>query len=251
MPKQKQSDKAEFILDTNESLSNAIRRNTGQIPILAIEDVEIHKNDSALYDEIISHRLGLIPLKDTRKLNEPEKCSCEGKGCAKCQLKISLKAKGPAIVYSGDLKGDVEIIYDKMPIVILDKDQELEFVAFAQLVKGIKHTKFSPGLIYYRNISDIKIKNSENAEKIISKLGDSIINIPKSKIKTGDIYKCTKDEDFITAISDNLDSIEIALGKEIVFFIESWGQMNAKEIFSEAVKSLNNNLKEVSKALKK
>jgi len=251
MAKNKPTDKAEFIFKTNETLANAIRRSAAQISILAIENVEIHKNDSALYDEIIAHRLGLIPLKDTRKLVEPEKCSCNGKGCSKCQLKISLKAKGPATVYSGDLKGDMEVVYDKMPIVILDKDQALELVAFAQLGKGVKHTKFSPGLIYYRNISDIKIKNPVSAEKIISKLGESIISNSKSKPKIGDVYKCTKDEDYIMSFADDANAVEISPGEEIVFFIESWGQISSKEIFFESVKSLNNNLKEVSKALKK
>ncbi len=45
--------------------------------------------------------------------------------------------------------------------------------------------------------------------------------------------------------------VEIKHGEEIVFFIESWGQIENKEIFSEAVKALDKNLKEVLKALKK
>lgn len=251
MAKTKQTDNAEFILKTNETLANAIRRSTGQISVLAIEDVEIHKNDSALYDEIIAHRLGLIPLKDTRKLVEPNKCSCNGKGCSKCQIKISLKAKGPVTVYSGDLKGDIGIVYDKIPVVILDKDQSLELVAFAQLGKGVNHTKFLPGLIYYRNISEIKVRNPASVEKIIPKLIDSIIDGPKSKPKLGDVYKCTKDEDYILSFLDDANAVEISPGENIVFFVESWGQMSSKEIFFEAVKSFNNNLKIISKALKK
>ena len=59
---------------------NAIRRiMMTEIPTMAIDEVIILKNDSPLYDEIIAHRLGLIPLKtdlDTYKL--PEDCECGG-----------------------------------------------------------------------------------------------------------------------------------------------------------------------------
>ena len=245
MPKQKQTkpDKIMAILDTEETLANAIRRNANNIPVLAIEEVEIHKNDSALYDEVLAHRLGLIPLKDIRKINDKKSCTCKGKGCKKCQLQLSLKAKGPCTVYSGDIKGDVEVVYDKMPIVILDKEQELEMLCFAELGKGKDHAKFSPGLVYYRNMSEIKIKDKQNAQEIIKKLGESIIS-------KGEIIKCVEDADYIESLPESGDILEVNSGKELVFFIESWGQMPAKQIFSEAVKVLNKDLKEVVKAIK-
>src|SRR3989338_9050267 len=50
-------------MPANESLANAIRRSVAEVPTLAINEVEIFKNDSAIYDEMLAHRLGLIPLK--------------------------------------------------------------------------------------------------------------------------------------------------------------------------------------------
>ena len=44
--------------------------------------------------------------------------------------------------------------------------------------------------------------------------------------------------------------IDITFDDNLVFAIESWGQIEAKEIFSEACKALKGNLSEVSKALK-
>jgi DNA-directed RNA polymerase subunit D len=249
---EKSKEKISFVMESNETMANAIRRSVNEIPVIAIEEVELHKNDSALYDEIVSHRIGLIPLKEKRKLNEIENCSCEGKGCNKCQIQLALKVKGPCTVYAGDLKGDVEIIYPKIPIVILEKDQEIELIGFARLGKAVNHAKFSPGLVYYRNVSEINIKNSDKAEEIIKRLGDHILNPPKGKIKSGEIYKCDKDMDYIETLTDKENnSIEIKPGKEIIFFIESWGQMAPEEIFNEAVKTLNNNLKEVLKTVKK
>ncbi len=252
---QKEKNKASFIIEADETLANAIRRSANEITIAAIDEVEFHKNDSALYDEILSHRLGLIPLKENRKLTEINKCSCDGKGCNKCQIHVSLKTKGPCTVYSGNLKGDVEVIYEKMPITLLDKDQELEFIAFVRLGKAVKHAKFSPGLIFYRNISEITVKNADQAEKIFERLKSSILNPPKGKLKNGEIYQCSEDIDYIETLIESTENknktIEVKQGRELAFIIESWGQLEPKEIFTESVKALETNLKEVLKSIKK
>ena len=52
----------------NPSIANAIRRYIlAYVPTVAIHDVEIKKNGSAIYDEMLAHRLGLIPLKTDLK----------------------------------------------------------------------------------------------------------------------------------------------------------------------------------------
>ncbi|GAH30229.1 unnamed protein product [marine sediment metagenome] len=70
---------------------NSIRRIIlTEIPVMAIDEIIILKNDSPLYDEIISHRLGLIPLKtdlDAYKL--PHECDCLGYGCPLCQVSLT------------------------------------------------------------------------------------------------------------------------------------------------------------------
>ncbi len=44
--------------------------------------------------------------------------------------------------------------------------------------------------------------------------------------------------------------IDISFDDDLVFAIESWGQIDAKKIFVEACKALKDNLSEVSKVLK-
>ena len=103
----KKEDKVIFLItDTEAYIVNALRRIIiEEVPTMAIEDVTFIKNQSALYDEIIAHRLGLIPLTtDLKSYNLPSECKCKGKGCAQCQLKMVLEAKGPCTVYAENIK---------------------------------------------------------------------------------------------------------------------------------------------------
>ena len=209
--------KLSFITDMSECLANAIRRSSLEIPVMAIDEVEIIKNDSALYDEVIAHRLGLIPIKTIKTVKE---------------TKFKLKAVGPKTVYSTDIKPDIGTDY-KLPITILDEEQELEIVAEASLGKGIEHLKYSPGLVYYEH----------NLEKNIL---DYIVIDENGKVSYDEkelIEKGLSDE--------QIDKIKrVKEVKELIFNIESWGQMNAKDIFLRAIEALDKNLQELSKESK-
>ncbi len=211
----KNDEKLSLLTDMPISLANALRRSVNHIPIIAIDSLEISKNDSALYDEIIAHRTGLVPLKN-EKLKLASECDCNGKGCGKCSIKFKLKAEGPGVVYSDELSPKTNNVY-KIPIAILEKEQELEFVAVAKAGKGVNHAKFSPGLLYYKYKDDeINPEVKEDDEKF-RKL----------------IEETSKEED-----------------RELNIFIESWGQIKAKDIFVEAIEALKKSLKDFAKQIK-
>ena len=86
--------------------ANTLRRIMGfEVPVMAIDEVEFRKNTSILYDEMIAHRLGLIPLStDLKSYNMTSECKCKGEGCASCTVKLILKAQGPCTVYASDIK---------------------------------------------------------------------------------------------------------------------------------------------------
>jgi DNA-directed RNA polymerase subunit D len=248
----KSDEKLSFTIDVSESLANAIRRSASEIPILAIDEVEIFKNDSALFDEILAHRLGLVPIVTGKEFTERDKCSCKGKGCNKCSADLKIQTKGPLTVYSGELKGRVKPVYDNIPIVSLEQNQEVELVATVKLGKGVEHSKYSPGLVYYRNLAKIEVdKNCDGCDKCIEACPQKILYKQGSKIAVKDINKCDLCEVCVEECKKcGKNAIKIEKASELTFFIESWGQINAKDIFLDAIDTLNENLKVLSKALK-
>ena len=231
---EKNNGKVVFITDMSTTLANAIRRSASEIPILAIEEADIYKNDTALYDEIIAHRLGLIPLKN-QKVKEGEAI----------ELKLKAKGKGERTeVLSGAL-GE-EVVYSDMPIVLLEDGQELEIVARAKAGKGKDHARYSPGLVFYKHLAKVKISGDGEKQTELAELYPQAFEVVGGKLKVKDATKCDLEQEDLK----EYPGITIELKDELVFSIESWGQIDAKEIFNGACKALKANLADVSKALK-
>ena len=138
---------------------NSIRRTCIlDVPVMAVDEVLFLENDTVLYDEIIAHRLGLIPLTSEEALEKygpPEECercteSSEAEICRRCFASLYLEVEGedkPRIIYSGDLESSDPIIkpvYDNMPIAYVGPGQKLSFEARARLGRGREHAKWMP-----------------------------------------------------------------------------------------------------------
>jgi len=224
-----------FKAKIEDSLINSIRRYVGQIQIAAIVDVEISKNDSPLYDETLAHRLGLVPLKQNGKK--------EGK------LKLSSQTKG--FVYSGALKGDFDVVYDKIPLTLLSEGQEIELTANIGMGKGQEHAKFSPGIMNYRRVAEIyadkeiaeKVKNSAIPNVEIKQKGDKILIMDDKEKEVSDIC-----EGYAEKYGKK---IEVKPTEEVVISLESFGQIDAKSIFAKAVDALKKDLGEIAKKISK
>src|SRR5271155_4687493 len=104
--------------DTNYSFANAFRRAMiNGVGTLAIDTVTFYDNSSAMFDEYIAHRIGLIPIHTPKDYDEKD------------EVIFSLSAEGPGIVYSKDLvstsKG-VKVANDRLPIIKLAEGQKLK-----------------------------------------------------------------------------------------------------------------------------
>jgi len=129
----------------NIAMVNAIRRAIiTNVPIAAIEKVTIDKNSSVLTDEILAHRLGLIPLKTDLSNFVDTTFLLEAK-CNSNELKT---------VYTIDLKSsnpDIVPVYDNIPILKLSKGQEIKLECAVQIGKGKDHPKWQGGLASYES----------------------------------------------------------------------------------------------------
>jgi DNA-directed RNA polymerase subunit D len=137
----------------DRTYANAIRRFAiSEVPSMAIDEVVILENSSVMYDELLAHRLGLLPLKtDLDRYILPEECDCRNPlGCSKCRVLLVLDAQARdkvLTVYSGNLVSeDKEIvpIEDKIPVVKLAPGQKVKLEAYAKLGRGKEHAKWQP-----------------------------------------------------------------------------------------------------------
>ena len=136
---------------TDRSYASAIRRIAiSEVPVMAIDDVIIVDNTSVVYDELIAHRLGLIPLfTDLSRYVLPKECSCKSEqGCSNCRVLLVLDVEASdkiRTVFSGDLipdDDDTKPISDQIPILKLAPGQKIKLEAYAKLGRGKEHAKW-------------------------------------------------------------------------------------------------------------
>jgi len=151
------------LLNTDLAVANSLRRIIiAEIPTLAIDLVEVKENTSALHDEFIAHRLGLIPLTsaDVDNFAFSDKCTCDSM-CPKCAVNFKLQALCSdrdqmevnarhitpltetsvlPVQYTDDQGRDE----DPVLIMKLSKNQQLDMNLIARKGTGKQHAKWSP-----------------------------------------------------------------------------------------------------------
>jgi len=238
---------------------NAIRRNVlSEVPCMAIYEVVIIENSSVLHDEILAHRLGLIPLKtDLDSYNLPEECSCKSEfGCNLCRVTLTLdrEAKDETItVYSGDLvseNSNITPVSDKIPIVKLAKGQRLKLEAYARLGKGKDHAKWQPvSLSAYKYMPRLKVdeKNCDACGKCVDICPRKVLVKSKGKIEVRDLYACVLCRDCVDACPKDPPAISVEWEENaFIFILESTGALPPERIIAEAVKILDRQLEELA-----
>jgi len=173
------------------SIPNAIRRiMLSEVPSMAIEKVHMYQNTSIMQDEVLAHRLGLIPLKADPRLFSWKDAGATDEGSETDTLEFQLHIKcsrsnaDPSEPYvnhkalTSHLKwvpnGDQAswLNPDKVgpthPDILINKlrpGHEMEFKVFA--VKGIgrDHAKFSPvATAFYRLMPSITLLKKVEGE---------------------------------------------------------------------------------------
>jgi len=240
---------------TGHSYANALRRAMmAEVPVMAIEDVIIIENTSVLYDEVIAHRLGLVPIKtdlDTYVL--PEECDCKSElGCSKCRASFTLEAEAvnePVMVYSSQLKaeGDAVPVSDNIPIVKLGPMQKLKLEVYARLGRGLEHAKWQPvSACAYKYLPKVNLNadNLANPDEVIQVCPTDVYSHDaENKILVRDELACTLCMDCVEKAVpvDSKKAFPVKVeGDEtaFMFYVESTGAMPPRRIVEEAAKVL-------------
>jgi DNA-directed RNA polymerase subunit D len=135
---------------TNFSFANALRRSMiNGVGSLAIDKVTFYENSSAMFDEYIAHRMGLVPIHTPKDYDEKD------------EVVFSLSAEGPSTVVSKELVSTVKGIKaanENIPIIKLAQGQTLKIDGKAVFSNAMKSSKFQPGLVTYKAIGDDKFE---------------------------------------------------------------------------------------------
>jgi DNA-directed RNA polymerase subunit D len=190
----------------------------------------------------------LLPIKtDLKSYTLKEKCKCGGAGCAQCELRITLKAGKKGYVYAEEAASadpDCTFVYGKMPIVKLLSKQKVDLVMTAILGKGRNHMKWSPGLALYRREPSIKVSGAiEDAQKLVDACPRGLLSLKGKSVEVD------KDKMYDCADCQKCIEMEKAITFEetgnLLFTIESWGQLTCKEILNQSADILINKIEEM------
>src|SRR3990167_4479628 len=235
--------KMKFILDeATPQFANAMRRiATGEVPVLAIDTVDFSANDSVLYDEVLAHRLGLVPLWfEPKNFNFRDEC--------KCEIVFVVDKKGPANVLSKDMKSadakSAKPLLEEIPIVELYEGQKLKMEATATLGRGKDHAKWQAAkahYFYYPILADAK-----TLKPVLKPCENHALLFEGSSTETKGLEACKKCE----KMGDMGGELKILGDKtKFIFTVESISGLSAEEIIFAGIDVLRARAKEVSKAL--
>lgn len=258
------------------SIANAYRRiMLSEVPSIAIEKVYIYNNTSIIQDEVLAHRLGLIPLKADPRLFEYKENDSTDEGNENDTLEYKLKvkcskrrdAKDTAQfenlyenhnVYSGQIKWvpkgkqatlvretDVSPVHDKILISKMRPGHEIDIKLLAVKGVGKDHAKFSPvSTAYYRLLPEITINRKvtgEDAKLVQSCFSPGVIGINESGeafVQDARYDTCSRN---IYRHPHIVDAVtEARIRDHFIFSIESVGAYKPNDIFLESVKLLKN-----------
>ena len=248
-----------LIYNADPQLVNALRRTLiADIPKMAIEFVDFHlgpigsgesgrvaDGSSPLFDEIIAHRLGLIPIPtDLDMFRFKDECEHgPEESCELCTITYTLHKVGPCTVYSGDLEpvngGQYRPKDPLIPIVKLDEGQAIYITAYAVLGTAKEHAKWQVtngvGYQYYPTVilDSGKCSACDRCleicpKNVFEKAGDEVVvRNPENCSLCG---ACVRECDGVTIKEDRT---------KFILRYETDGSLSAKETLEYALEILS------------
>jgi DNA-directed RNA polymerase subunit D len=241
-----------LVKDSDEVFLNTIRRLIlEEVPTLAVENLEIKDNNSALYDEMLGLRLGLTPIKtDLGSYRFPENEAEIAEKSARCTLQIKLKAARNGYIYASDAESadpKCTFVYDQTPIIKLLPKQKVDVTMFAILGRGKEHAKWAPGVAFFRKEPVLKLSTVKNPEKLATQCTDGVFSISGKtvKINSDKIY----DSQLLEYYSEIDEGVKLEYSDNFLLAVEGWGQLSCQEMLTQSAIILTEKAEEMEKLL--
>ncbi len=255
--------------------ANALRRTLiNDIPKLAIDKVifrhgQIRSSDGnvfdsslPLFDEMVAHRIGLIPIKSDLKMNFREECSCEGKGCSLCTVSYNINKTGPGLVTSGDLipfTGNTDLVPTDMniPIVKLGPKQALLVTAEAYMGRASTHVKWQvTSAVAYKYHREYDIPKDDNPEwnEIRENFKGSVISDKNNVITVTDDIPSRGIMEFINravrrSVVNKRPLVTREDQKRFIFHFETDGSLDARDVLVYAINRIPERLNDLYESI--
>lgn len=222
-------------------LLNGLRRSImNAVPTYAAETIAVYENSSIMPDEMLAHRIGLLPIRASEKKTK--------KGDS---LKFALEKEGPLTVYSGDIfseSGDAEIVDKQVPLVKLKKNQRVKVEIEAIAGTGKEHAKWQPALIAYKQIPKIAFEHVKEPHAIVKSCPAKSLEVKAGKIFVTDpvhfqLYGFLQDT-FPNEVEVDYDTDTFLLT------IETFQGKTNKELLLKGIETLQEKNQEFKEALK-
>jgi len=253
-------------------LVNSIRRTIlSEVPVMAIEWVYVTRNDSALFNEMLSHKLGLLVIKSDKAIEKylpPEECRAdlecvEDPSCVdafitkkpECFVRMVLKKENPAgaqeallTVKVSDIESedpDVYPVHGETQLTLLASGQSLDVEMYARLGRGKEHAKFIPAVLVLKYVPVIKYDSKSITEECLEcirkynpELADTISKGSKSRIMWYDTGNTSLLRQCAERTCETGLKVEYDKNR-LILVVESHGALDSRKIISLAIKELD------------
>jgi len=140
-----------------------------EVPILAMDGYSVYKNESIMPNEVLAHRIELVPMKSdvVEYIADYPSCDCHTSvvnldGCSKCTIMCRLTVTAgdtETVVTSGDIRLSADAatwttspVHACIPLVTLNPGKRIDFDLCYRKGIGMYHAKWAPAHVLYRII---------------------------------------------------------------------------------------------------
>ena len=263
--------------DVNYSFVNSIRRSlVSMVPCLALHEIDFHMGSlgsyvdeesgdereyesiSAMFNEIVAHRIGMLPVPTDEKTIEAFGDSIDD-DTKQPDIMYSLHKQGPCTVYSGDLEpvsGDTSLVIPEtnVPLVKLAEGQAILVYAKAKIGNAQKHTKWqcavAPRFYQAPTINVSSGKGSKAIFDIIDK--KNFKKKGKSHVIDNPVeaHEALRKLEQLWNDKEAKEAMEVSTKKDhFIFEFETNGAMKAKLALEQALKALDGHCNELASAM--